>query len=40
MMFSPLAVGNYPSGVNVLLTEKPGGWFAQAGTETCPRVNF
>ena len=27
-------------GVDVPLTERPGGWFAQAGTENCHRVNF
>ena len=27
---------NIPFGVDVLLTEKPGSWFAQAGTEICP----
>ena len=31
---------NNPFGVDVPLTEKPDGWFAQAGTENCPRVNF
>ena len=32
--------GGNPFGVDVPLTEKPGGWFAQAGTENFPRVNF
>ena len=39
-LFNPLIVWNNPSGVDVLLTEKPGGWFAQTGTENCPRVRF
>ena len=33
-------VWNNPFGVDVLLTEKPGSWFAQAGTAHCPRVSF
>ena len=39
-VFNPLVVWNNPFGVDVPLTEKPGGLFAQAGTENCPRVNF
>ena len=31
-------VWNNPFGVDVLLVEKPGAWFAQAETENCPRV--
>ena len=34
-----MCAGN-PFGVDVPLTEKPGGLSAQAGTENCPRVNF
>ena len=40
IFFNPLIVWNNPFGVNFLLTEKPGGGFAQAGTENCPRLNF
>ena len=40
MFFNPLNVWNNPFGVDVPLTEKPGGLFAQAGTENYPRVNF
>ena len=39
-IFNPLIVWNNPFGVDVPLTEKPGGLFAQAGIENFPRVNF
>ena len=39
-LFNPLIVWNNPFGVDVPLTEKPGGWFAQAETENFPRVRF
>ena len=29
-----------PFVVDVPVTEKPGGWFAQGETEECPRVNL
>ena len=32
-IFNPLVVWNNPFGVDVPLTEKPGGLFPQAGTE-------
>ena len=40
IFFNQLIVWNNPFGVDFPLTEKPGGWFAQAGTENCPRLNF
>ena len=36
----PLIVWTNSFGVGVPLTEKPGGWFAPAGTENCPRLNL
>ena len=39
-IFNQLIIWNNPFGVDVPLTEKPGGWFAQVGTDNCPRVNF
>ena len=40
IFFNPLIVWNNPFGVDFPLTEKPGGGFAQAGTENCRRLNF
>ena len=40
MEFNPLIVWKNPFGVDVRLTEKPGGWLAWARTENCPRLNF
>ena len=39
-MVNSLVVWNNGFGVDVPLTEKPGSWFGQVGTENCPRVNF
>ena len=35
-LFNKLIVWNNPFGVDVPLTEKPDGLFAQAETENCP----
>ena len=40
IFFKPLIVWNNPFAVDFPLTEKPGGGFAQAGIENCPRLNF
>ena len=37
---NPLSVWKNQSGVDVLLTEKQGGWLAQAETENCPGVKI